>query len=180
MAINKSQKVLVSTLCTKESGFALLIAVIFMSVMLSFGISLGSLAYKQQMLASGAIQSQYAFYAADTALECLLFEDQQNDLFNFTGYASVVPPLLMPCLGTNYPATEVEPYTVSGTRLVLSARMDVGAGFCADVTVYKYAAALPSGQTTFIYSQGYNVPCTQVGSSPTPPRLASRGLKAEY
>ena len=51
-----------------QRGFALLIAIIFMSVMLSFGLALGSLAYKQQVLASSAIQSQYAFYAADSAL----------------------------------------------------------------------------------------------------------------
>src|SRR3989344_5641097 len=57
-------------------GFALLVAVIFMSVMLSFGLSLGSLAYKQTVLTASAIESQYAFYVADSALECALLADK--------------------------------------------------------------------------------------------------------
>src|SRR3989344_5216944 len=67
-------------------GFALLIAVIFVSVVLALGLSLGSLGYKQQILASGGIQSQYAFYAADAALECALRDAQKTpngDPFSF-------------------------------------------------------------------------------------------------
>src|SRR3990167_3135616 len=75
MALKKTQRA--------EAGFTLLIAVIFMSVMLAFGLALGSLSYKQQVLASDAIQSQYAFYVADAALECALYADQQQGIFAY-------------------------------------------------------------------------------------------------
>ncbi len=54
-----------------------------MSVMLAFGLALGSLSYKQQVLASSAVESQYAFYAADAGLECGLYADQQQNLFAY-------------------------------------------------------------------------------------------------
>ncbi|MCX6787231.1 MAG: pilus assembly PilX N-terminal domain-containing protein [Candidatus Kaiserbacteria bacterium] len=62
----------------KKNGFALIIAVIFMTVMLTLGLTMSSLGYKQELLASTAIQSQYAFYAADAALECVLYIDQKT------------------------------------------------------------------------------------------------------
>src|SRR3989344_4131769 len=76
-------------------GFALLIAVIFVSVVLALGLSLGSLGYKQQILASGGIQSQYAFYAADAALECALRDAQKSpidDPFSFENHGSTLKP----------------------------------------------------------------------------------------
>lgn len=59
-------------------GFTLLIAVIFMAVVLAIGLALGSLGYKQSVLASSALESQYAFYAADAGLECALRADEQD------------------------------------------------------------------------------------------------------
>lgn len=58
-------------------GFALLVAVVFSSVLLALGLALGSLAYKQQILASNGTRSQYAFYAAEAAFECALLEVQK-------------------------------------------------------------------------------------------------------
>ena len=48
----------------KKRGIALLVTLIFMSVMLAFGLTLASLAYKQAVLASNATKSQQAFFAA--------------------------------------------------------------------------------------------------------------------
>src|SRR5580658_7382511 len=75
-----------------QRGFALLIAVIFMSVMLSFGLALGALAYKQEVLASSAVESQYAFYAADAGLECALYADQVQNLFAYPATDPHSPP----------------------------------------------------------------------------------------
>ena len=163
MAIKKTQQ-----------GFALLIAVIFMSVMLTLGLALSSLGYKQQVLASGAVASQYAFYVADAALECALHADQKQNLF---AYPAIIPPSapLMMCNGSAPVSATILSYTV--TQWVIFTRLSLDAGtHCADVTVYKPS---PNSGTTYIFSQGYDVSCSTV-ESPDGARFVSRGLNARY
>lgn len=146
-----------------------------MSVMLSLGLALGSLSYKQQVLASSAIQSQYAFYAADSALECALHADQQQNLFAFP---PSVPPSApaMSCDATAPVSATIVSYTPS-TQWVISTRLSLDSGKrCADVTVYK---PVPGTGTTFVFSQGYDVSCSTV-ASPNGARFVARGLSAHY
>ena len=161
-----------------QKGFALLVAVIFMTVMLTLGLSLGSLAYKQQVLASSAIESQSAFYAADTALECALYFDQQNNAFAFS--LSPNGPTLS-CGGASALSTSTlqngsmpsQPWIIRELRIPIG----TGGSSCADVTIYKY----PPGTTpsTYIFAQGYDVSCSTV-DSPSGVRLTARGLKVHY
>ncbi len=157
----------------REQGFTLLVAVIFMSVMLSFGLALGSFAYKQQILASAAIESQYAFYAADAGLECALYADQQQNLFAYSADPSTPAPLMM-CDGVSPISSSVVSHT--GSRWVITERVSLDSNTrCADVTVYK-----PNGTgTTYIFSQGYDVSCTVV-SNPNGARMNARGINVHY
>src|SRR3989344_813921 len=75
-----------------KRGIALLVTVIFMSAMLAFGLALSSLAYKQSVLASTAIQSQVAFFAADGALEGTLYADQQRGAYFYSDYSETNLP----------------------------------------------------------------------------------------
>ncbi len=157
----------------KSRGFVLLVAIIFMSVMLSFALTLGSLSYKQHVLTGAAIDSQYAFYASDSGLECALYADQKLNSFEYATHNSSTPPPLIVCGG----ATAVRQGTLfkDGTVLIDVQRISLDAGKrCADMTVYKYALG-PSS----IFSQGYSVPCTTV-ATPGNARLVSRGVKASY
>ena len=170
---NKKNSVAQTRQPISRRGFALLMALIFMSVMLSIGLTLGSLAYKQQVLASSAIESQYAFYAADSALECALYADQQQNLFAYP--PSVTPAPLMSCDATAPVSATVLSYTTS--EWVIGTRLSLDSGkHCADVTVYK--PALSTG-TTYLFSQGYDVSCATV-ASPGGTRFVSRGLSAHY
>jgi hypothetical protein len=153
-----------------EAGFTLLIAAIFMSVMLSFGIALASLGYKQQVLASLAIESQYAFYAANSAFECALWADLQQGLFT-----SDTPP-------SSAPAIKCDGFDAISSSIVSNAdgwiiqeRLSLDSGRCADVTIYEFPATTddPGGPRTEIFSQGYNVPCAAVDSDA---RVVSRGI----
>ena len=90
----------------KKNGFTLLIAVIFMAVVLSIGLALGSLGYKQAILASSALESQYAFYAADAGLECALRADEQDNAFAYANYNSVTPESVA-CGGSSYQVTNL-------------------------------------------------------------------------
>lgn len=159
-----------------QRGFALLVAIIFMSVMLSFGLALGSIGYKQQILASAAVESQYAFYAADAALECALYADQQQNLFDFSTHDTTTHPNPITCDGV--PATELGYSYTIGVQMVVSERLSLDSGkHCAIVTVYKPA---PGTGLTYIFSQGFDVPCTTVSSPPAGVRFVSRGLNAHY
>lgn len=161
-----------------EAGFTLLIAAIFMSVMLTFGIALSSIGYKQQVLASLAIESQYAFYAANAALECALYADRQQGLFTSDTPPATAP--LMSCDGSSatYLAAFPDGMVLSAPdRWVMEERFSLDSGkHCADVVVYK---SPPGGEQTYIFSQGYNVPCSTV-ESPNGARFVSRGISTHY
>lgn len=164
MAIKKEQK-----------GFALLIAVIFMTVMLTFGLSLGSIGFKQQILASGAIASQYAFYAADAALECALYADQQLNSFAYVADLSAPAPRMACDAASNPIFANVTSHT--DTQWVIESHLSLDNGtHCAKVVIWKPAA--PSGKT-YIFSQGYDVSCTAAFDSNTG-RFVSRGLDTHY
>lgn len=166
-------------------GFALLVAVIFMSVMLVLGLILGSLSYKQQILASSAIESQDAFYVADAALECALFSDQKQNEFAYPSSAPSSAPGLI-CRYVS-PVFSSDTYTAQEMVTFNRVQIDSGTGSgCADVTVYKPSS---STGTTYIFSQGYNVPCSTVQSASSGvnagnlfsnARIVARGLSAEY
>jgi hypothetical protein len=79
-----------------QRGFTLLVAVVLSSVALAIGLSLLNISYKQVLLASAAKQSQNAFYAADSVLECALYFDQQLDAFN---YITAAPAASIICNG---------------------------------------------------------------------------------
>lgn len=148
-----------------------------MSVMLSFGLALASLGYKQQVLASGAIASQYAFYVADTALECALYADQKEGLFSYEKYVAG-PVKSMTCDGTTVAVVQIPP-TVS--ELISTVRLSLDSDKrCADVTVYKYNTPQPPNNiTTYLFSIGYDVSCSRV-ANPENARFASRGVSAHY
>lgn len=148
-----------------------------MSVMLAFGLALASIGYKQQVLASGAIASQYAFYVADTALECALYADQQEGLFSYEKY-SQGPVKSMTCDGTASAVVQIPP-TVS--ELISTVRLSLDSDtHCADVTVYKYNTPQPPNNiTTYLFSIGYDVSCSRV-ANPGNTRFASRGVSAHY
>ncbi len=169
MAVKKTQR-----------GFALLIAVIFMTVMLSLGLTLGALGYKQEVLASTAVESQYAFYAADAGLECALYYDQQEGSFVYQPPSFPQPSApSITCAGTSpisssavsYPSYWEITYRLSLDNATNNPR-------CADVTIYKYKYPLPPNNvTTYVFSQGYNVSCTAVGSGAN---FSSSGLSYHY
>ena len=162
----------------REKGFALLIAVIFMSVMLAIGLGLGSMSYKQQVLASASTGSQYAFYVADAALECALYADQRDGLFAYPPDLSSVPASPPGLTCNNNGAVPVESsQDYSATMYVVVNRLSFDSGRrCADITVYKPALV---SDRTYIFSQGYDASCATV-ASPSTARIVSRGLSANY
>ena len=172
-----------------KAGFALLVAVIFISVVLSLGVALSSLGYKQLILASGGTRSQYAFYAADAALECALVSvgmEYNDDPFSYVNHGSAKLP---GCSGLVYQPRFTELCYELGscpnqriTRQTfpiaysdpMSKQPDTEA-LCAEVTVYEEKDK--PGGTTHVFAQGYDVPCAKVG---TTNRIVTRGIATHF
>lgn len=164
-------------------GFTLFIALIFMVVLTAIGTVLASFIFKQTQLASSATQSQYSFYAADSALECALNQDQNLSPGAFD-YSSSVTTIIC---GNDQPMSGVF-NIVEVCKNGAGTKTDCGANYretqvsnisldngqhCADLTVYK-----PQGLgKTYIFAQGYNLPCAQVNTNPA---TVARGLQATY
>ena len=183
-----------------QGGFTLIVAVVFISVFLGFGLALSSLGYKQSVLASSAVDSQYAFYAAESGLECALHNDQQLFLsdpashpFSYANMGKADGALIIDCVKAySYSAANFQArckgtagcpnYHVTYWRIPVHFTDHVnrpvdGEVGCAYLTVYSPHTAI-AGLKTYIYSEGYNVRCSDVGS--TQLRISSRGLQASY
>lgn len=142
-------------------GFTLLIALIVTSVLVSIGLALIDVAYKQVLLASTAKNSQIAFYNADSALECGLFYDQRFNAFSPNSVATSS----IRCAGQNVTVAQ------SGTPTQRTSIFSIpcSPSNSAQVTVIKNT----SGETA-IYANGYSS-CIAADA-----RRVERGLKIIY
>ncbi len=59
-----------------QKGFTILVAVVTAGILLIIAMSIGGIALKEQMLSIANKDSQIAFYAADSGVECAMYWDQ--------------------------------------------------------------------------------------------------------
>lgn len=62
-----------------QKGISLVIALIMTTLLLSISMSIGSIIVRQLRITNTTTNSQSAFYAADSALECALYWDTKTD-----------------------------------------------------------------------------------------------------
>jgi hypothetical protein len=63
---------------SKKRGFTLLMATLTTSMLLLISFVVVNIAVKQLLLANAAEESQHAFYAADSGVECAIYWDLKN------------------------------------------------------------------------------------------------------
>ncbi len=148
-------------------GFTLLISIILASVALSIGLALLDISYKQSILASSSKQSQISFYNADAALECALFWDQKQDLFNDNPFSVVDGDVTCNEMPVDF--SQLRDGSAP-TMTVFTIPCEDG-GTAAQVTVYKNN---PGEHLNVIYATGYNTCDTENA------RRIERGLKVTY
>jgi Tfp pilus assembly protein PilE len=164
-----------SNASVKPRGFTLIVALIFTAVILSVSLSLASVAYNQVILASTAQQSEYAFYNADSALECALYQDQKLDAFD---YSNIKANGTFACEGQttiswNLPAANNGVRT-NGTLPTFTVLCSNGTPL-AQVYVFKQQTE-PSYAPyhTIIYANGFS------GCNTNDPQRVERGIEAHY
>jgi Tfp pilus assembly protein PilX len=168
---------MINNIRNNNKGFTLLIAVLVSSLLLAIGLSLTDFAVKQLIISSAGRESQFAFYAADTGIECAFYWDFKygSDTAFATTSASLPPSSGIKCNGQDIAAS---PWTITSnaTRATTTFAFNfLPQPYCVIVSIGKW------GSTTTIESRGYNVG-TVSGSNCTSsnPRRVERAIRVRY
>lgn len=161
-------------------GFTLLLAVLVASILLALGFAIYNIAVKQIILSSAGRESQFAFYGADSGIECALYADYHNDIFATTSSAAEVncgegtlPPdgagggvATLTRDDSLLPHTRITTFTFSLGPALRNA--------CATVVVDKTYDPAEDTLSTVIDSSGHNTCVT------TDPRRIERTIRMRY
>ena len=149
-----------------NTGFTLILSVLISSIVLGIGLSIFNITFKELKLSSSGRESQFAFYAADTGIECALYHDLQNQAFSANPtYASSIN-----CGGRTLNITI---QTVGTVHTHTLDTLELGdEEYCVDLIVTK-----DDGPpiTTHIQSRGTNI-CGSVFTS----RRVERAIEVNY
>ncbi len=163
-----------------KKGIALYIAVTVTAALILVSFSVVSLALKQISISGAGRDSQEAFYAADSGVECAIFWDVKNSVVPGQSAFTTTTPQVIFCnsdlnnplngaLLVGGPMTMTEPGANGTSTFSLTFLPQL---YCAQVTVVKgYSGGL---QTTKIESRGYNTCDT------TSPRRVERAILTTY
>lgn len=171
----------------KQEGFALLITLVVVSVVLAIGLSLLFVTTKQYLLAVTAIESEKAFQSAQIGLECMRYHRGQPSTKSALLKEGGAPPPSLSCAGVNS-SNLVQSTTIynNSDRLLYNYRYQYTLNDSSCVEPSLYIADLTSADTdldysvsgeglgtiectagticTVVFARGYNRPCDQLDS----------------
>ncbi len=150
----------------RTQGFTLFIALVVMGTLLLISSGVVGLALKQSVISGSGRDSQYAFYAADTGIECALYWDVQNP----TGTSAFSTSTGSTIFCNKDVNNSTNQWVVGGNSVSVVNRINfLPDPYCAIVTVTKNANG-----TTKIESKGYNT-CNAAD-----PRRVERAVRVTY
>lgn len=163
-----------------EKGFAMLFAVLTASVLLSVGLSIFNLTVKELVLSSSGRESQFAFYAADTGIECAFYWDFKGTAIFATSSASRTPvPSNPDCVATSTlqhfninPSISNTTSATTNFSLTIPNAEGGTSPYCVSVVVKKEDNA--GIIATTIDSRGYNTCDT------SDPNRVERAIRVRY
>ncbi len=140
-------------------------AVVITGTLLLIATSLVSLAAKQSLISNSGRESQLAFYAADTGMECALYWDA-NAPSGISAFATSTGTIISCNKDLQNTGNE---WVVGGSSVsVIDTITFLPEPYCATVTVTK------NGNETLIEARGYNT------CDPANPRRVERAVRADY
>lgn len=151
---------------SKKSGFTLFIAIMVMGTLLLIAVGIVTLAVKQSLISVSGRESQIAFYAADSGMECALFWDA-GSLSTESAFDINEENTITCNQNAENPGNQ---WIVGGSSVsVIDLITFNPSAHCASVTVTKNLDG-----TTTIESRGYNT------CDPENPRRVERAVRATY
>jgi len=177
-----------------QRGFTLLLAALVSSIVLAVGAAIFGIAQKQVLLSAIGRDSQFAFYAADTAAECALYWDFRCNYFaTSTDLVTCANPQptcdTKQFQATGRPASApYYPYTMVSAKIDFFADVPVSGNLCAQVSVLKCQGTLNADGTctsggstapirTVIHADGYSTNCASIQTSA---RALQRSVELRY
>ena len=149
----------------KESGFAMLFTVLIVTLILSIAIGISNLTLRQTILSSLARDSQAAFSAADSAVECGLYYDITQNTF-----PSPMNPGGAPATITcGYRTLTLDASSSSLDYLIYAEQGADPAQYCYSILFDKSTVL----GTSIVQGRGYNI-CS------VNPRQVERALETRY
>lgn len=153
----------------EEKGIAILFAILITSTLLLVAIGITSISYKELMFSIEARDSDLAFMAADTGVECAMYLDSMQAFATTTSDS-------YNCHG--HPVIFSSP---TGDFVNFQFSLPITARSCAQVYINKAAG---TGTSTQIDAYGYNAPQKDsgncIGTTSLVPNLVSRALRITY
>lgn len=143
-----------------NAGFAILYAVLISSILLAIGLAIFNITIKELLFSSLGRESQFAFYSADTGVECALYWDFVGNAFATSSFSNIE------CANTTISNMGGNGYDVPSVFTLNFAPEP----YCAVVSVTK----TESPSQTKIESRGYNT--CDVNNS----RRVERAIKVTY
>lgn len=144
-------------------GYAILFASFLAALLLAIGIAIFSITIREIKLSTSSRDSQLAFYAADTGLECTLYWDVNGINVFATSTDTPAPVSPLDCFGQDITDSVVFPggseWTVVTTADTATTDFTINVGTegqCAIVTVVKSIKGPGLPSITQIESRGRN------------------------
>lgn len=154
----------------KNKGYTALFAVLVSSLILSVGIGIINITLKEIALSASGRESQFAFYAADSATECAQYWDNK-EAFVIPTTTPIIPTIN--CFGGGVSNVAIEDDRTEEYATTTFSFTMPGTTFCGDVEVGKYLNDT-TGPKTVIVAYGRNI-CGAASS-----RQVERGLIIDY
>lgn len=154
----------------QHEGFVILFVVLIASIILLIGAGIFTISFKQNILSSTAKESQFAFTAADTAIECALYHDRLGQISITAGGIE--------CANQSISV----PLTNAGFVFDISLAELYGGGNnlpCARVTINKNYVENTMSYTQII-ARGYNICDQSVSPVLDNPMLLERVIEVKY
>ncbi len=154
-----------------SSGFTILFAVLIGSLLLSIGLFISRLSVKEITLATAGRNSETAFFAADTGIECALYWDfRVRGLFPSSNKGSAPTPIDCNGNANTVVSVSAQSSTAATSTFTLNFTQGSDPAGCALVSVGKTVFG-----STIIESRGRN----ECGLTQNPARV-ERALRARY
>jgi len=162
-----------------NAGFTMFFAVLISSLSLAIGLAMYDLVVRQLQLSSTTEQSQYAIYAADTAVECAFYWDfHYNTSYSIFATSTTDTAALAAtnavCNGVDI-TSAANGWQVSTTPTsgMTTTTLQIGT-YYAILNVVKTKNPTTGVLNTTIYAHGFNTSAT------TSPKAVERELQVNY
>ncbi len=155
---------------SSRRGFILLFAVLVGSLLFSLGLAIAHISIKEVVISTAGKESEYAFFAADTGIECALYWDINvgSSAVVFPSSSNDVGRSTLTCNGTA--AVPVLLLAESSTAATSTFTLNFTPSGCVKVVVGKTVSG-----STVLESRGRN----DCGTAVNPARV-ERALRVKY